>query len=63
MSYGPRRIYVSCMAIFSYLAADVSRTLWWLKDSREAMVFGPCFERALSAYLEGQDRTAALFKE
>jgi len=36
---------------------------WREKDTRAAMIFGRCFEKALGAYFEQADETAALFKE
>jgi len=36
---------------------------WREKETRAAMVFGRCFEKALAAYFQGNDCTAALFKE
>ena len=36
---------------------------WREKETRAAMVFGRCFETALAAYFQGNDCTAALFKE
>src|ERR1019366_947342 len=36
---------------------------WREKDTRAAMVFGRCFEKALQACFEQEDPTAALFKE
>ena len=36
---------------------------WREKDSRAALLFGRCFEKALTAYFVRQDSTAALFKE
>jgi PD-(D/E)XK nuclease superfamily protein len=36
---------------------------WREKETRAAMVFGRCFEQALAAYFQGDDCTAALFKE
>jgi len=36
---------------------------WREKETRAAMVFGRCFEQALAAYFQGNDCTAALFKE
>jgi hypothetical protein len=36
---------------------------WREKETRAALVFGRCFERALGAYFSGEDCTAALFKE
>jgi hypothetical protein len=36
---------------------------WREKDSRAAMLFGRCFEKALAAYFLRQDSSAVLFKE
>ncbi len=36
---------------------------WREKETRAAMLFGRCFERALAAYFLRQDSAAALFKE
>ena len=36
---------------------------WREKETRAAMAFGRCFEKALAAYFSGEDCTAALFKE
>jgi hypothetical protein len=36
---------------------------WREKETRAAMVFGRCFEKALAAYFCGDDCTATLFKE
>jgi len=36
---------------------------WREKETRAAMVFGRCFEKALAAYFQENDCTAALFKE
>jgi hypothetical protein len=36
---------------------------WKEKDTRAAMIFGRCFETALSAYFRREDSTAVLFKE
>jgi len=36
---------------------------WREKETRAAMAFGRCFEMALAAYFQGNDCTAALFKE
>jgi hypothetical protein len=36
---------------------------WREKDSRAAMLFGRCFERALAAYFRREDSAAVLFKE
>src|ERR1700747_3346043 len=36
---------------------------WREKETRAAMAFGRCFEKALAAYFSGEDCSAALFKE
>ena len=36
---------------------------WQEKETRAAMAFGRCFEKALGAYFSGEDCSAALFKE
>jgi hypothetical protein len=36
---------------------------WREKETRAAMLFGRCFEKALAAYFRREDSTAALFKE
>src|SRR5947209_4374978 len=36
---------------------------WQEKDSRAALLFGRCFEKALSAYFRREDSAAVLFKE
>jgi len=36
---------------------------WREKETRAAMAFGRCFEKALAAYFSGQDCSVALFKE
>ena len=36
---------------------------WREKETRAAMVFGRCFEKALAAYFQGKDCGAALFEE
>src|SRR5260370_17747079 len=36
---------------------------WLEKETRAAMAFGRCFEKALGAYFSGEDSGAALFKE
>jgi hypothetical protein len=36
---------------------------WREKETRAAMAFGRCFEKALAAYFSDEDCTAALFKE
>ena len=51
--------YLRCPRSYRYRYLDG----WREKDTRAAMVFGRCFEKALGAYFEEQDCTAALFKE
>ena len=36
---------------------------WREKETRPAMVFGRCFEKALAGYFQGSDCTDILFKE
>jgi hypothetical protein len=36
---------------------------WREKETRAAMIFGRCFEKALEAYFNGDDCSAALYKE
>ena len=58
-SYTQVSHYLRCPRSYRYRYLDG----WREKDTRAAMVFGRCFEKALSAYFEHQDCTAALFKE
>src|ERR1700675_2866412 len=51
--------YIRCPRAYRYRYLDG----WREKDTRAAMVFGRCFEKALGAYFEQQDCTAILFKE
>jgi mRNA interferase HigB len=51
--------YLRCPRSYRYRYLDG----WREKDTRAAMVFGRCFEQALSAYFHRQDPTAVLFKE
>jgi len=51
--------YLRCPRMYRYRYLDV----WREKDTRASMVFGRCFERALSAYFSGEDSTEVLFKE
>ena len=51
--------YLRCPRSYRYRYLDG----WREKDTRAAMVFGRCFEKALGAYFEQRDCTAALFKE
>ena len=58
-SYSQISHYLRCPRSYRYRYLDG----WREKDTRAAMVFGRCFEKALGAYFEHQDCTAALFKE
>jgi hypothetical protein len=51
--------YLRCPKSYRYRYLDG----WREKETRAAMAFGRCFERALAAYFSGQDPSAALFKE
>jgi PD-(D/E)XK nuclease superfamily len=61
MTYSYTQIsqYLRCPRSYRYRYLDG----WREKDTRAAMVFGRCFETALSAYFRREDPTAALFKE
>ena len=61
MTYSYTQIsnYLRCPRSYRYRYLDG----WREKDTRAAMVFGRCFEKALAAYFEKQDCTMALFKE
>jgi RecB family exonuclease len=58
-SYTQISQYLRCPRSYRYRYLDG----WREKDTRAAMVFGRCFEKALGAYFEQRDLTAALFKE
>ena len=58
-SYTQISQYLRCPRSYRYRYLDG----WREKDTRAAMVFGRCFEKALGAYFRGEDCTAALFKE
>ena len=58
-SYTQISRYLRCPRSYRYRYLDG----WREKDTRAAMVFGRCFEQALSAYFHRQDPAAALFKE
>src|SRR5271155_4682274 len=58
-SYTQISQYLRCPRSYRYRYLDG----WREKDTRAAMVFGRCFEKALGAYFEQQDCTATLFKE
>ena len=51
--------YVRCPRSYRYRYLDG----WAERDSRAAMIFGRCFEKALAAYFRKEDSTAVLFKE
>ena len=51
--------YLRCPRSYRYRYLDG----WRERDTRAAMVFGRCFEKALAAYFEQRDCTAELFKE
>src|SRR6202521_4307686 len=51
--------YLRCPRSYRYRYLDG----WREKDTRAAMGFGRCFEKALSAYFDREDCTAVLFKE
>jgi hypothetical protein len=51
--------YLRCPRSYRYRYLDG----WREKETRAAMAFGRCFERALAAYFSGEDSSAALFKE
>ena len=51
--------YIRCPRSYRYRYLDG----WREKETRAAMAFGRCFERSLTAYFQGHDCTAALFKE
>jgi hypothetical protein len=51
--------YLRCPRSYRYRYLDG----WREKETRAAMAFGRCFEKALGAYFSRQDCSAALFKE
>jgi PD-(D/E)XK nuclease superfamily protein len=51
--------YLRCPRSYRYHYLDG----WQEKETRAAMAFGRCFERALAAYFSGEDCTSVLFKE
>jgi PD-(D/E)XK nuclease superfamily len=58
-SYSQISRYLRCPRTYRYHYLDG----WRERDTRAAMVFGRCFEKALGAFFEGEDCTAALYKE
>ena len=58
-SYTQISQYLRCPRSYRYRYLDG----WREKETRAAMVFGRCFEKALSAYFCQEDGAAVLFKE
>jgi CRISPR/Cas system-associated exonuclease Cas4 (RecB family) len=58
-SYSQISRYLRCPRSYRYRYLDG----WREKDTRAAMVFGRCFEKALGAFFEGEDCTPTLYKE
>ena len=58
-SYTQISQYLRCPRSYRYRYLDG----WREKETRAAMVFGRCFEKALGAYFCREDCTAVLFKE
>src|SRR5271168_1818700 len=61
MTYSYTQIsqYLRCPRSYRYRYLDG----WREKETRAAMAFGRCFEKALAAYFSGEDCGATLFKE
>jgi hypothetical protein len=58
-SYTQISQYLACPRRYRYRYLDG----WQEKDTRAAMIFGRCFEKALAAYFRREDSPAELFKE
>jgi hypothetical protein len=58
-SYTQIASYLRCPRSYRYRYLDG----WREKETRAAMAFGRCFEKALAAYFNGEDCGATLFKE
>src|SRR5260370_40057313 len=58
-SYTQISQYLRCPRSYRYRYLDG----WREKETRAAMVFGRCFEKALGAYFSEEDSAAVLFKE
>src|SRR5713226_4682891 len=58
-SYTQISQYLRCPRSYRYRYLDG----WQEKETRAAMAFGRCFEKALGAYFSGEDCSVALFKE
>jgi hypothetical protein len=61
MTYSYTQIsqYLSCPRRYRYRYLDG----WQEKDTRAAMLFGRCFEKALAAYFRREDSAVVLFEE
>jgi len=61
MTYSYTQIsqYLSCPRRYRYRYLDG----WQEKDTRAAMLFGRCFEKALAAYFRREDSAVVLFQE
>jgi hypothetical protein len=61
MTYSYTQIsqYLSCPRRYRYRYLDG----WQEKDTRAAVLFGRCFEKALAAYLRREDAAVVLFQE
>lgn len=58
-SYTQVANYLRCPRSYRYRYLDG----WQEKDTRAAMIFGRCFEKALETYFGGEDCGAALYRE
>src|SRR5215470_15493556 len=58
-SYTQIAQYLRCPRSYRFRYLDG----WMERDSRATMIFGRCFEKALSSYFREEDSTATLFKE
>ena len=58
-SYTQLASYLRCPRSYRYRYLDG----WREKETRAALAFGRCFEKALAAYFSGEDCSATLFKE
>ena len=58
-SYSQISQYLRCPRSYRFRYLDG----WREKDSRAALCFGRCFEKAIAALFEGEDAGAVLFKE
>jgi hypothetical protein len=59
LSYTQISKYLRCPRSYRYHYLDG----WREKDTRAAMIFGRCFEKALAALFRREDPAAALFEE